>query len=140
MAVHSNRSDDSNQPRRNLRQSWIVITTLLAAAIFSEAVFAGVMLSGVDWGRRAHAANAVVLMASTLTAGLVAVVTLRPIPHGPRLGSTLVALAALVLLQTAVGRSSAWGTNLMWIHVPLGVALVRFASQAVARARRLGAA
>lgn len=123
---------------RNPRRRWTVITTLLVAAIFSEAVFAGVMLSGADWGRTAHLLNAVLLIASTLIAGLVAVVTLRRIPHGPKLGLTLVSLAVVIFLQTAVGRSSAKGANLMWVHVPLGVALVGFAAQAATGARRLG--
>jgi hypothetical protein len=123
---------------RNLRHWWTVITTLLMAAIFSEAVFAGVMLSGVGWGRTAHSVNAAVLIASTLIAGLVSAVTLRRIPHGPKLGSTLLSLALVVFLQTAVGRSSAKGAHLMWVHVPLGVALVGFAGQAAAGARRLG--
>ncbi|MEX2250308.1 MAG: hypothetical protein WD671_11805, partial [Parvibaculum sp.] len=102
------------------------------------AVFAGAMLSGYGWARTAHLANAGLLIASTIAAGLVAVVTLRRIPHGPRLGLILLLLAAVVFLQTAIGKSAANGTNLMWVHVPLGVALVGFAAQAVAGARRLG--
>ena len=47
-------------------------------------------------------------------------------------------LAAAVFLQTAVGRATAKGDNLLWLHVPLGVALVGFAGQAAAVARKLG--
>jgi hypothetical protein len=125
-----------NEP--NLRQWWSVITTLLVVAIFTEAVFAGAMLSGAGWARTAHSVTAVVLIASTATAGLVAVITLRRIPHGAKLGLTLLSLAAVVFLQIAVGKLSAGGANLMWVHVPLGVALVGFAGLAAARARRLG--
>ena len=124
---------------RNLQRWWTVFTTFLVAAIFCEAVFAGAMLSGADWGRRAHMLNAVVLIASTLAAGLVSVVTLRRVAHGPKLCATLLALAVVLFLQTAVGRSSRAGANLMWVHVPLGVALVGFAARAAAGARRLGA-
>ena len=137
-AVHFDPSTESSEPARHLQQWWSVITILLVVAIFTQAVFAGLMLSGVDWARAVHSANAGVLIASTLTAGLVSLVTLRGIPHGPRLGLTLLSLALVVFLQAAVGRSSAQGANLMWVHVPLGVALVGFAMQAVAGARRLG--
>jgi hypothetical protein len=129
---------DSRRQTRSPRRGWTVVTTLLVAAIFCEAVFAGVMLSGAGWGRTAHLANAFVLIASTLVAGLVAVVTLRRISHGPKLGLTLLSLALVIFLQTVLGRSSARGANLMWVHVPLGVALVAFAARAAAGARRLG--
>lgn len=129
---------DTGQRSRNPRQRWTVISALLVAAIFTQAVFAGLMLSGVEWARAAHSATAVVLIASTLAAGLVSLVTLRRIPHGAKLGFTLLLLAVVVFLQTVVGKSVAEGANLMWVHVPLGVALVGFAVQAVAGARRLG--
>ncbi len=138
VANQFNRATDWSEPTRNPRRLWTVIAAVLVAAIFSEAVFAGAMLSGFGWGRAAHSANAVVLIGSTLVAGLISVVTLRRIPHGPRFGLALLSLAVLVFIQTAVGRSSAHGTNLMWVHVPLGVALAGFAAQAVAGARKLG--
>ena len=138
-AAHLGASTDLSRPSRNLRQWWSVICALLVAALFTQAVFAGLMLSGVDWGRAAHMANAGVLIASTLIAGLVSLATLRRIPHGAKLGLTLLSLAAVIFLQTAIGKLSAHGANLMWVHIPLGVALVGFAMQAMASARRLGA-
>jgi hypothetical protein len=111
---------------------------LLVVAIFAQAVFAGLMLSGVEWARAAHSATAIVLIASTLAAGLISLVTLRDIAHGAKLGFTLLLLAVVVSLQTAVGKSSVEGANLMWVHIPLGVALVGFAMHVVAGARRLG--
>jgi hypothetical protein len=136
--VDLDRSTDPRRHTRNLRRWWTGVTTLLVAAIFSEAVFAGAMLSGAGWGRTAHMVIAVVLIASSLVAGLVSLVTLRRVPRGPKLGAILSALALVVFLQTAAGRSSAKGANLMWVHVPLGVALVGFAARAAAGARRLG--
>jgi hypothetical protein len=53
------------------------------------------------------------------------------------LGLTLLSLAVVIVIQTAIGKSSTEGANPMWIHIPLGVALVGLAMQAVARARRL---
>ncbi|HEY1447153.1 MAG TPA: hypothetical protein VGF33_01320 [Caulobacteraceae bacterium] len=128
----------ADRPDSPLRQWWIGVTALLVVAIFIQAVFAGAMLSGAGWASHAHSLNAIILIAATIAAGLVSVVTLRRIPHGPKLGLSLLMLAGLVFLQTAVGKLSAHGANLMWIHVPLGVALVGLATQALASARRLG--
>ncbi len=97
------------------------------------------MLSGVGWARMAHAGNAAILIASRLAAGLVSVVMLRGVPHGLKLGLTLLSLAATLFIQAAVGAFSAKGANLMWVHVPLGAALVGLAAHALAAARRLGA-
>jgi hypothetical protein len=121
----------------NLRRWWSAITTLLVIAVFTEAVFAGAMLSGVGWARTAHSVNAAILIASTFTAGLISVVTLRRIAHGVTLGLTLLSLAAVVFLQAAIGTLAAKGANLLWVHIPLGVALFGFARQAAAGARRL---
>jgi hypothetical protein len=123
---------------RRARSRWSAVTLALVVAIFAEAIFAGAMLSSVAWGRTAHLSSAFVLIAATLAAGGVAVVTLRRTARGRKLAWLLLSLAAVLLLQTAVGRSSARGANLMWLHVPLGVALVGLASQAAAGARRLG--
>lgn len=122
----------------NVRLWWQFITALLVAAIFSQAVFAGLMLSGVAWAQQAHAVNAVVLLAASFGSGLVALLTVRRVSNGANLAFSLLALAVVISLQTAVGKSSAGGANLMWLHVPLGVALIGFAMQAVAVARKLG--
>jgi len=128
----------SIEPNASLRGWWSVITTLLLAAIFIEAIFAGAMLSGVDWARTAHRVNAAILIGSTLIAGLAAVVTLRPVAHGLKLGLILLSLAASIFLQAVVGALSAKGGNLLWGHVPLGVALFGFAARAAAITRRMG--
>ncbi|MET0183268.1 MAG: hypothetical protein ABW199_10315 [Caulobacterales bacterium] len=138
VAAGSDLPTDSNEPGRNLRHMWGVITTLLVAAIFIEAVFAGAMLSGAGWARAAHSATAAILIASTISSGLVCVITLRRIPHGLKLGLALLSLAVVLLLQAAIGALNAKGANLLWVHVPLGVALIGFAVRITARARRLG--
>jgi hypothetical protein len=129
---------NAGQQSRNLRQWWSAIAILLAAAVFAQAVFAGLMLSGIEWGYAAHEVNAVALIATALLAGLVSIGTLHRIVNGPKLALTLLALALLIFLQTAIGKSSAAGANLMWLHIPLGVALVGVAARAVAVARSLG--
>jgi len=138
IAAHSDRSTDAHEPSRRLRRWWGGVTTLLVAATVIEAVFAGAILSGVSWARPAHAATAAILIASTTTAGLVSVVALRRILHGPRLGLTLLSLVVVLILQAAIGKITAHGANLMWLHVPLGAALVGLAAHAAASARRLG--
>ena len=136
-AVPLGQSTVPTDQSRNLWRWWSVITGLIALAVLFEAIFAGAMLSGADWAHRAHAVNAGILIASALTAGLVAVVTLRHIPHGLKLGWTLLSLGAVVFLQAAVGALSAKGAHLMWLHVPLGVAIFGFAVRATLRARGL---
>jgi hypothetical protein len=127
-----------DDPSRNLLRWWTAVTILLLIAVFTEAVLAGAVLSSVGWARRAHATGAAVLLASTLTAGLVAAIALRRIPQGLKLGLTLLSLGVVVLLQAAVGALTAKGANLLWIHVPLGVALFGAAVRPVAIARGLG--
>ncbi|MDZ4866019.1 MAG: hypothetical protein SGI91_01750 [Alphaproteobacteria bacterium] len=137
-AAHVAGPAEFSRPGHDLRPWWSITASLLVAAIFAQAVFAGLMLSGVEWARAAHSVGAVVLIAATLAAGIAAVITLRRVAHGLKFGFTLLLLAVVVSLQTAVGKSMVEGANLMWLHVPLGVALVGFATQALAGARRLG--
>jgi hypothetical protein len=136
MAIHLDQP--AAAPGANPQQMWRVVTIVLVLAIFAQAVFAGAMLSGFEWARAAHAANAVVVMGATVGAGLVAIITLRRKRNGLKLGLLLLGLAAVLFMQFALGRMAAKGANLMWAHVPLGVMLVGLAGQAVAGARRLG--
>jgi hypothetical protein len=126
------------QPSRRLSQWWSLVSALLLASIFAQAIFAGLMLSGVGWAYTAHEVNAIALIAATLLAGLVSAVTLWRVAHGRALALTLLALAVVIFLQTGIGRSSVAGANLMWVHIPLGVALVGLAARALAVARQLG--
>ena len=131
-------SPAANSPRRRVRRWWSGITALLAATYFVQAAIAGAMMSGVAWARQAHAMTAAILIASSLVASLIALISLRRAHHGPRLGLTLLLLAVAAFVQAAVGSLSAKGENLTWVHVPLGVALIALAGQAAASARKLG--
>jgi len=122
----------------NMIRWWTMVTIALGLVLFAQAVFAGAMLSGFDWARPAHATTALVLVGTTLTAGLISVFTLRGKRNGLRLGLLLLALAAAVFVQFALGRMAAKGTNVIWVHLPLGVLLIGLAWGAVAVARRLG--
>ena len=137
MAIHLDQA--SPVPSTNKRQWWSVVTTGLVIAIFAQAVFAGAMLSGFEWARMAHATNALFTLAATFAASLVSLITLRRTQNGLKLGLLLLALAAVLFVQFALGRMAAKGANLMWLHIPLGVALVALAGQAAAGARKLGA-
>ena len=123
--------------RRRLRRRWSVITGLLTLGIFLEAIFAGAILSGADWANTAHRLTAAILVPAAIAAGVVSVVALRRVANGQRLRLVLLGLAVVVFLQAALGALSAKGTNLLWAHVPLGVALFGLAIGAVIGARRL---
>jgi len=138
MAIDVERTPILQAPNASRRQAWSIITTLLVAAIFLQAVFAGAMMSGFDWARTAHVLNAPLVTVAAFVMGITAIATLRRIPQGLKLGSILLALAAAMLVQTALGSLSAKGANLLWAHVPLGVILVALAGQAAAAARKLG--
>ena len=138
-SVPARRTPGSAAPHRRARRWWSVLIALLAGAYFAQAAIAGAMMSGVEGARQAHALAAALLIAASLAAGLVALITLRRLPSGARLGLTLLLLAVAAIVQAAVGAMSAKGANLTWVHVPLGVALVALAAQAATVARRLGA-
>ena len=123
--------------RRRLRRRWSVITGLLTLGIFLEAIFAGAILSGADWANTAHRLTAAILVPAAIAAGVVSVVALRRVANGQRLRLVLLGLAVVVFLQAALGALSAKGTDLLWAHVPLGVALFGLAIGAVIGARRL---
>lgn len=120
------------------RRVWSIAAALLMACVFAQAAFAGAMLSGEEWARPAHKLGSIALMIGSLLAGLAAITMLRQVPHGLKLGFMLLGLAAASLLQNAIGVWSANGANLLWVHVPLGVALAGLAGQALSNARHLG--
>jgi multisubunit Na+/H+ antiporter MnhF subunit len=117
--------------------AWVAVTRLLMILIFLQSVFAGLLLSGEGWGRTAHRLTAYGLVAGVLLAGVIATVTLRRVPAGPRLATLLIALGLALAAQMAVGIMSANGERLLWLHVPLGVALVGFAAETVSATRQL---
>lgn len=116
---------------------WTAVARLLMIAVFTQSIFAGLLLSGELWGRTAHRATAFSLTAATLVAGIVALLTLRRNEHGPRFAASMLLFAAALIAQTVVGLRAANGERLLWLHVPLGVALTGFAAQLEASARRL---
>jgi hypothetical protein len=120
------------------RPLWRAIAILLATGLFLQAVSAGEMLSGEIWARAAHLTTATAVLAGSGLATLGAFVMLRRVPGGLRLGLLLLALTAGVFVQFALGKMTAKGANLLWAHIPLGVALVGLAMQTVRSAAGLG--
>jgi hypothetical protein len=138
-------NEHSAQPKKTaesttskLRNLWSIIAVSLVTVIFMEAALAGAILSGIDGALKAHMVVAGIMVASTILAGSVSVITLRRVQGGGSFSFILVVLAALTTFQMAIGKLSAHGANLLWAHVPLGVALFGLAALAVVRARRLG--
>jgi hypothetical protein len=124
--------------RPSAARVWSVLTRLLLVAVFTQSIFAGVLLSGGGWGRTAHAITALALVAVTLGAAIAAALTVRGVSRdADKLVVVLFALAAILFAQTVIGRLSAEGQILLWLHVPLGVALVGLTVQPARIAGRL---
>ncbi len=99
-----------------------VVVTLNTVAIFAQAWFAGLMLTGDDQMFSAHAVNAQIVSCLTLLQVVVAVLLWRP-ARGPWWPVAVsVVLAAAMAVQFAVGH----GQNLA-VHVPLGIAVLGIA-------------
>src|ERR1700688_2571975 len=112
MVIQLDQSTASRAPGADLRPWWSIVTVGLAFAVFTQAVFAGAMLSGFDWARAAHTANALILVGATVAAALISLVTLRRTRNGLKLGLLLLGLAAAVFVQVALGRLAANGAYL----------------------------
>ena len=119
-------------------RAWIVFTTVLMWAVFLQAVTAGRILSGDEWARDVHRTAAGLLF-------LVAVVggdrRDRP-PAWPYRRPTVRADARRDRhrpVRAAPPRTAAAdGEDTLWLHVPLGVALVGILAHTSQRARRVG--
>jgi cytochrome bd-type quinol oxidase subunit 2 len=123
MTVDNTRSSQPDRPQTGVRQPGIgrairVVVWLLAAAVFAQAVLAGLFLDGGDAWRAWHAVNGVLVLPllALIQVGLAVLVWRRG--RGPGwLPVTSVGLLAL-LVQSALGM-----TSQVAAHVPLGVAI-----------------
>jgi hypothetical protein len=119
-------------------RAWVVFTTVLMWVVFLQAVTAGRILRGDGWARDVHRTAAGVLVLAALGGGVVALVRLRDRARGRRFGLMLVVIGVALLVQHGLGTAAADGDDTLWIHIPLGVALVSAMAQANLIARRLG--
>lgn len=136
MNTETLRLDRQAAPGARLRRLWSLVAVFLLAGVFLEAIFAGAALSGFAWALPAHRTLAALLIAGSFGAAVFAFVSLRRAPDGRRFAVALAALTAGLFLQAFLGAMTAKGANLLWLHVPLGVALVGLAGRAVALAPR----
>jgi len=118
-------------------RGWTVYTTALTWAIFLQAVTAGRLLSGDSWAREVHSTAGGLLFLAALVPAIVAGIRLRDVGGGRRLTLLLGGLAVALFVQDGLGKAAAAGDDTLWIHVPLGVAIVGFAAQATNHARKL---
>jgi hypothetical protein len=121
-------------------RTWMVFTTVLTWAVLLQAVTAGRILAGDDWAHDVHRIAAGLLFIAALAGGLVALVRLRDRAGGRRLGWLLVVMGVGLAVQHRLGTTAADGEDTLWIHVPLGVALLGLMVRIDVRARRLGEA
>jgi hypothetical protein len=103
---------------------WLAIGGLVFAAVLAQPFFAGLMVRGHDWAETAHEQTGFGLVAATVVATAVATATLRRRAQGRAVIAPLLAFAVLLVVQTALCESAADGRDVLWLHFPLGVALV----------------
>jgi peptidoglycan/LPS O-acetylase OafA/YrhL len=119
-------------------RAWAMLTTALMWAVFLQAVTAGRILTGDDWARDVHRTAAGLVFLAALGGGIAALVRLRDRAHGRRFGLTLVAIGVGLFVEHGLGTAAAEGEDTLWIHVPLGVALVGVLVHARQLADRVG--
>lgn len=119
------------------RRGWSAATALLMWGVFLQSVTAGRILRGDDWAGSTHRSAAGLLFVATVVAAIVALATLRQHPLGRRMATILCGLAVALIVQHRLGAMAADGEDVLWLHVPVGVALVGFALQPNVLARRL---
>jgi hypothetical protein len=119
-------------------RAWAMFTTVLMGAVFLQAVTAGRILTGDAWARDVHRTAAGLLFLVAVGGGGVALVRLRDRAGGRRFGLMLVAIGVGLLVEHGLGTAAADGEDTLWIHIPLGVALVALMVRLDMFARRLG--
>jgi hypothetical protein len=123
---------------RSPARAWAMFTTVLTWAVFLQAVTAGRILTGDEWARDVHRTAAGLLFLVAVGGGVVALVRLRDRARGRQFGLVLVAIGVGLFAEHGLGTAAADGEDTLWIHVPLGVALVGLLAQATHVARRVG--
>jgi hypothetical protein len=118
-------------------RTWTVFTAVLTWAVFLQAVTAGRVLTGDEWARDVHRIAAGLLLIVAVVGGLVALVRLRDRAGGRRFGWLLVAMGVGLFVQHSLGSAAADGDDTLWIHVPLGVALLALMVRVDMVARRV---
>lgn len=119
-------------------RAWRTFTAVLTWAVLLQAVTAGRILTGDDWARDAHAAGAGFLFLAAVVGGVLALVRLRDRADGRRFGLLLIGIGVGLFVQHGLGTAAANGEDTLWLHIPLGVALMATMVRLDVVARRLG--
>ena len=123
---------------RATTRAWIAFSTILTLVVFFQAVTAGRILAGDEWARDVHHTVASLLILATVGGGIVALVRVRGRTGGRRFGLMLVAIGVMLFVHHRLGTAATDGDNTLWIHVPLGVALLGLVVETMHLACRVG--
>jgi hypothetical protein len=134
MATERDTADNAGTPPPSVEspkgqaRGWVGFTRLLTLGVFSQAVLAGIFLSGPSWARTVHGFLGPAVIFASLIAAVVATTTRKRWSSGNRLAILLALLTTVLVVQNLAGELSSGG-SLLWLHVPLGVAVVGLAAQ-----------
>ena len=138
MTVDSTASSQRDRPTTGPRQPVIVramrvVPGLLAAAVFAQAVLAGLFLDGGDGWRSWHAVNGMLLLPLLALGQVVLAVLAWRRGRAPGwLAAASGGLLLALLIQNMLGM-----TNQVAVHVPLGLAIFGLAGALLVRTRAL---
>jgi len=138
MTVDSTASSQRDRPTTGPRQPVIVramrvVPGLLAAAVFAQAVLAGLFLDGGDGWRSWHAVNGMLLLPLLALGQVVLAVLAWRRGRAPGwLAAASGGLLLALLIQNVLGM-----TNQVAVHVPLGLAIFGLAGALLVRTRAL---
>jgi hypothetical protein len=124
MTLDSTTSSQRDRPPTLVRQPGIgramqVVLRLLAAAVFAQAILAGLFLDGGDAWRVWHAVNGMLVLPLLALIQVVLAVLVWRRGRGPGwLPITSMGLLLVLLIQNALGM-----TSQVAVHVPLGLAI-----------------
>lgn len=118
--------------------AWRGIARLLLLATFGQSFLAGIYLSGEAWGRDYHRALGFAIVGVAIVVAVIGIVTLRGDRKARRFALGLAGFAVMAAVQLGLGLAAAEGTRTLWLHLPLGVALVGSAANLEVAARSVG--
>jgi hypothetical protein len=95
-----------------------ILVTLQAAVILTQAITAGLLLSGTPNIRGVHGLGAILLILIGLAQVVVAILHVRPGHGTPRLLGPSIGLLVAYVIQAALGE-----THIKAVHIPLGVVM-----------------
>ncbi|GAA1249164.1 hypothetical protein GCM10009665_44990 [Kitasatospora nipponensis] len=95
-----------------------VTAVIHALSFFAQPVLAGMFLSGQDTAMDTHRANATIVTTIALGMTVLALLARRRRLIGRQLPILLTAVLLLEYVEMAMGSS-----HILWVHIPLGVAL-----------------